>query len=209
MGSPREEKVSLEPGSLVQGKIQNIQVYLITQFSWNVWIDIHGVARKGWCCTSIKLSSKTPRFFNNVKSLGSMSNNGKTRIFSTRKPSKPIQLIQLRTIFFTVLNTVEWFTQPHCSRKKKPYLKYLIRTYISILFYSFLSLITFTPDTIHKPPKCDNKETIFWSMLQSMLKLTSTKAVVSIKEFTQALQIRKDIYHMYMLGSGNDAKPLQ
>ena len=79
---------------------------------------------------------------------------------------------------------------------------------MSIFFYSFLSLIITIPlDTIHKPPKCDNKETIFWSMLQSMLKLTSTKAVINIKEFAQALH--QEGYHVYMLGSGNDAKPSQ
>lgn len=72
------------------------------------------------------------------------------------------------------------------------------------------SLITIPPDTIHKPPKRDYEETIFWSMLESMLKFTSTKAVKSVKKFTQA-RIIED-YHMYkrdMLGSGNDMKSSQ
>lgn len=50
-----------------------------------------------------------------------------------------------------------------------------------------MNLITIFPDTIHKPTECDNKETIFWSMLQRMFKFASTEAVLDVKDFMTVL----------------------
>ena len=51
-----------------------------------------------------------------------------------------------------------------------------------------MNFITIFPDTIHKPTQCDNKETIFCSMLQRMLKFVSAKTVLYVKDFMTVLQ---------------------
>lgn len=57
-----------------------------------------------------------------------------------------------------------------------------------------MNLITVFPDTIDKPAQCDNKETIFCSVLQRMFQFVSTKAVLNVKDFMMALNQLTQMY---------------
>lgn len=58
-----------------------------------------------------------------------------------------------------------------------------------------MNLITIFLSTIHKPTQCDNKETIFCSMLQRMLKFASTEVVLNVKDFMITLNQLTQTYY--------------